>query len=147
MKHNGAVMVFSEERIKDLMRAYDECISDCDYIRMTEIYKRVVNMPSRRFWVSETRATIVINAIIKGEANLDSMWALRREMYTEIYNRVIKLKELNPNASISELCATVISMPAPKFYLTPDTAKVMICKARPKWKKEKLQKLQLLSHA
>ena len=50
MKHKGAVMEYSMERMNDLMRAYDEYISSCDYIRMPEVYKVIVNMPSRRFW-------------------------------------------------------------------------------------------------
>lgn len=49
MKHKGAVMEYSMERMNDLMRAYDEYISSCDYIRMPEVYKVIVNMPSRRF--------------------------------------------------------------------------------------------------
>ena len=39
MKHKGAVMEYSMERMNDLMRAYDEYISSCDYIRMPEVYK------------------------------------------------------------------------------------------------------------
>ena len=37
MKHKGAVMEYSMERMNDLMRAYDEYISSCDYIRMSEV--------------------------------------------------------------------------------------------------------------
>ena len=48
MKHKGAVMEYSMERMNDLMRAYDEYISSCDYIRMPEVYKVIVNMPSRK---------------------------------------------------------------------------------------------------
>ena len=44
MKHKGAVMEYSMERMNDLMRAYDEYISSCDYIRMPEVYKVIVNM-------------------------------------------------------------------------------------------------------
>ena len=32
-------MEYSMERMNDLMRAYDEYISSCDYIRMPEVYK------------------------------------------------------------------------------------------------------------
>ena len=60
MKHKGAIMEYSKERMDDLMRAYDEYISSCDYIRMSEVYKIIVNMPSRRFWVSDIRAALII---------------------------------------------------------------------------------------
>lgn len=58
-------------------------------------------------------------------------------MYEEIYNRVFKLQEECPELTISELCAKVIAQPAPKFYLTPGSAKVMVCKARKQWIQEK----------
>ena len=85
-------MEYSEERICDLMRAYDEYISSCDYIRMPEVYNIIVNMPSKRFWVSDIRAALVVSAMMRGEARLDEMWPLKKEMYEEIYRRVLVLR-------------------------------------------------------
>ena len=133
MKKKGAVMEYSKERSDDLMRAYRDYLSSCKYIVMPEVYKAVANMPSRRFWVSDTRAALVVSAIMReGEKVLDGMWATRREMYKEIYNRVIELKDVFPNKSITELCSKVVEQPAPKFYLTPDSAKILLCKIRRK---------------
>ena len=70
MKHKGAVMEYSMERMNDLMRAYDEYISSCDYIRMPEVYKVIVNMLSRRFWVSDIRAALVVSVMMRGENDL-----------------------------------------------------------------------------
>ena len=128
MKHKGAIMEYSKERMDDLMRAYDEYISSCDYIRMSEVYKIIVNMPSRRFWVSDIRAALIISAMMRGKTDLSTMCPLKKEMYEEIYNRVFKLQEECPGLTISELCAKVIAQPDPKFYLTPGSAKVMVCK-------------------
>ena len=144
MKHKGATMEYSEERINDLMRAYDEYISSCDYIRMSDVYENIVNMPSRRFWVSDIRAALVVSAIIRGEAGLESMCPLKREMYLEIYRRVVELGKECQGKRISELCAMVVMQPAPKFYLTPGSAKMMVCKARKRWIKEKWKRLRLL---
>lgn len=144
MKHKGSTMEYSEERINDLMRTYDEYISSCDYIRMPDVYKHIVEMPSRRFWVSDIRAALVVSAIIRGEAVLEDMWPLKREMYLEIHRRVIELGKQKPNMSISELCSIVVAQPAPKFYLTPGSAKIMVCKARKKWIQEKWRRLRLL---
>ena len=101
MKHKGAIMEYSKERMDDLMRAYDEYISSCDYIRMPEVYKIIVNMPSRRFWVSDIRAALVISAMIRGETDLNTMWPLKKEMYEEIYSRVLTLQEEHPELTIS----------------------------------------------
>lgn len=141
MKHKGSRMEYSKERSDDLMRVYDEYVSSCNYIRMPDVYNKIVNMPSRRFWVSDIRAALVISAMMRGEAHLDKMCASKREMYEEIYRRVMSLREEHPEKSTSELCAIVVMQPAPKFYLTPGSAKIMVCKARKEWRRRKLQKL------
>lgn len=143
MKHKGALMEFSQERLDDLMRVYDEYIASCKYIRMNDVYRCIVNMPSQRFWVSDIRAALVVSAIMRGEDKLKKMLPLKREMYMEIYQRVMNARKKYPNMSISELCSIVTMQPAPKFYLTPGSAKMMICKARKRWieKKHKIMNL------
>lgn len=143
MKHKGALMEYSQERLDDLMRVYDEYISSCDYIRMPDVYNNIVNMPSRRFWVSDIRAALVVSAMMRQEADLESMWPLKKEMYEEIYRRVIILREKQPHLTTSELCAIVVAQPAPKFYLTPGSAKMMVCKAREEWTRRKWARLRL----
>ncbi len=136
-------MEFSQERSDDLMRVYDEYIASCKYIRMNDVYKCIVNMPSRRFWVSDIRAALVVSAIGRGEDCLKEMLPLKREMYMEIYQRVMGMRNKFPNMSISELCSIVTMQPAPKFYLTPGSAKMMICKTRKKWKEKKRKMMNL----
>lgn len=144
MKHKGALAEYSKERLDDLMRVYDEYLTSCGYIRMPEVYNTIVNMPSTRFWVSDKRAEVVISAIMRGENVLQGMWSLKREMYEEIYLRVIALRKKNPHLSTAKLCAIVVCEPAPKFYLTPETAKAMVCKARKEWIRRKQARLHLL---
>jgi hypothetical protein len=143
MKHFGATMEYSEERMRDLMRAYDEYISSCDYIRMSEVYDSIVNMQSKRFWVSDIRATKVIYSMLRG-FKLNNMRPLKREMFEEIFSRVIAMKQKNPDMTISACCSVVVAQPAPKFYLTPGSAKIMVCKARKRWMREKMKRLRLL---
>jgi len=113
---------------------------------MHDAYRTIVNMPSRRFWVSDKRAVTVISAILRGEASLNGMWQLKREMYEEILRRVMALRTIRPHLSLAELCAIVVTQPAPKFYLTHGTAKAMVCKARKEWIRRKQEKLRLSSH-
>lgn len=143
MKSHGAVMEFAEERMHDLMRAYDEYISSCGQIRMHEVYSSIVNMASRRFWVSDERATQVVCFMLKGKC-LDKMRPLKREMFEEILRRVLDLHCKRPELTIKECCSIVVASPAPKFYLMPGSAKIMVCKARKKWVREKLKRLRLL---
>lgn len=144
MKHKGSLMEYSQEREDDLIRAFYEYIENCRHINMKEACKNIVNMPTQRFWVSDTRATIVITEMMKGTANLDKMCPTKREMYEEILRRVIDLQKDEPSKTIHELCAIIVAQTAPKFYLAPGSARMMIGKAKKKWIKRKLQKLQRL---
>lgn len=145
MKHTGAKMEYYKERIDDLMTRYDEYILLHEHIYMPEVYSTIVNMPSRRFWVSDNRATFVVSKMLHGEEDITkSMWPTKKEMYEEICRRVKAMMQEFPEHSIYELCSIAIEQPAPKFYITPGTAKIMICKAKRKWQEEKLRKLYLL---
>lgn len=143
MKCKGALAEYSRERADDLMRAYDKYISSCERISMPDVYRSIVNMPASRFWVSDKRAVIVVSAIINGSDILNGMWSLKREMYSEIYNRVMALKAAEPDFSLAKLCRIVVMQPAPKFYISPGTAKAMVCKVRKEWNRRKRAKLRL----
>lgn len=142
MKNKGDVVEFHKERLDDLMRAYDEVYSSCDYLCMPKIYAATAQMPSKRFWVSDIRAALVVSALLRGEDKLKGMHPQKREMYEEIYRRVLILKQKRPELRVLDLCAIVVTEPAPKFYLTAGSAKMMICKARKKWVEEKIHRLQ-----
>ena len=136
-------MEYAHERMQDLMRAYDEYISSCAHIRMPDVYSAIVNMRSSRFWVSDIRATKVIYAMLRGMP-LKDMRPLKREMFEEILRRVLALRKKRPELTIRTCCSIVVAQPAPKFYLTPGSAKIMVCKARKEWVQEKLKRLRLL---
>lgn len=87
-------------------------------------------MPSRRFWVSSVRAAVVVSAMMRGEDVLSQMRSTKSEMFREIYKRVVEIREKNPGISILEICENVVQQPAPKIYLTPGSAKIMICQYR-----------------
>ena len=137
-------MEYSKERSEDLMRAYDEYIASCKFIKMADVYTHIVDMPSKRFWVSDIRAALVVSAMMRGAIKFDSMCPTRKEMYQEIYKRVIKLRMIHPRKTILELTSMVVTQPAPKFYLASGSAKIMVCKARKEWMRRKRQKLQHL---
>lgn len=139
-KITGSTLEYSNERITALMLEYERYIASCGYIRMSEVFEHIVNQPCRRFWVSEFRAAVVIARMLKGDT-LKNMHYAKREMFQEIYNRVIWLRSKNPEMSIYQMAAAVIRQPAPKFYLSPNSAKIMFYKAKKKWYAKKMQKL------
>ncbi|MBE6300182.1 MAG: hypothetical protein E7083_07650 [Bacteroidales bacterium] len=130
MKKVGAKMEYADERMADLMRLYHEYLRECKHISLADVYEKIVNLPSRRFWVSSTHALKVVSAILRGEDILLSMRRPKAEMYIEIFRRVMQLKEREPSTSIAKLCEQVVQQPAPKIYLSPGSAKIMIYQYR-----------------
>ena len=141
MKNFGSKFEHEQERNDDIMRAYIFQIRSCDNIYLPQVLKRVVNMPSKRFWVSAERAAIVVSSMMKGNT-LESMRPTKREMFEEIYRRVMEMKEKCPYSSIYELTSYVVEEPAPKFYLTPGSAKVIIHRAKKQWHEKRKQRLR-----
>lgn len=128
MKRKGSKVECADERISELMKLYRERIKDCKHISIDEVLADIVELPCHRFWVSEKRAFVVISAMVQGKNILAKMRTPKREMYSEIYNRVIQIKREKPTLSLLEICEEVIYQPAPKIYLSPGSAKIMIYK-------------------
>lgn len=143
MKNCGSGFEYARERDDDIMRAYVEQIDSCDRIHLPKVFSRVVNMPSKRFWVSPERASIVVSNMMRGD-DLSKMRPMKREMFMEIYKRVMELRALYPHKSIIRLTTEVVQQEAPKFYLTAGSAKVIICKVKKQWYARRAQRLHRL---
>lgn len=139
----GSTLEFSDERINALMLEYERYIASCDIIRMHEVFNHIVNQPCRRFWVSNIRAAVVISDMMRG-AKLREMHSLKREMFQEIFSRVMLLREKHPDMSVFQLVSKVVTQPAPKFYLSPSSAKKMFYKARNGWYERKLRRYRFV---
>ncbi|MCM1077767.1 MAG: hypothetical protein NC411_10455 [Bacteroides sp.] len=138
----GSTLEYSEERITALMVEYDRYIASCSYIRMSDVFDHIVNRPCPRFWVSDIRAAVVIAGMLKG-GQLRNMRPSKREMFQEIFRRVCRLKAAHPSLPLSQLVAEVVSQPAPKFYLSPSSARIMVYKAKKEWFIKKKRKIRL----
>ena len=143
MKNVGSTFEYEDARNKDLMRAYKRLIDETRDIRMSEIYEKVVQMPSERFWVSEERAAIVVSNMLKGRS-IAQMRPNKREMFEEICRRTRELQKQRPDDTVYDLVFDVVSSPAPKFYLTPKTAKVIISRIKCQWYEQKKRKYRHL---
>lgn len=133
MKSFGSILTFTRERNAALLKAYQHHISAVKTIRLKEIGHKIVNSPSPRFWVSEERAAAVVSAIMRGKPILNSMRPTKREMFQEIYRRVIALKKVHPDWTLCQLVSDVVNSPAPKFYMEPSSALERLFKIRNGW--------------
>ena len=146
MKHRGNTFYYEDLRNRDLMRAYHSLLKSDKNIRLSDVYNKVVNMQSERFWVSEERAAIVVSAMLAGrpliEVNVSA--PARVEMFQEIYRRFCEIKKAQPERSIYDIVTEVVISPAPKFYLTPSSAKVIINKIEKGWYEQRKRKYRHL---
>lgn len=129
MKPHGTVNELSVERRKALLKAYMKQIAISRSIHLPDICKAVALSPAPRFWVSPMRAAIVISQIRRGD-RLDNMRPTTRDMFMEIYRRAISLQAEHPDLTMLAIARKVVESPAPQWYLTPDTVKVLICRSR-----------------
>lgn len=130
VKSFGSILTFTSERNEALLKVYKEHIGAASFVRLDEIGEKIVNSPSPRFWVSEERAAIIVSAIMRGKPVLETMRPTKREMFEEIYRRVIALKGKHPNWHLCRLVFEVVNSPAPKFYMEASSALERLYKIR-----------------
>ena len=118
MRHREAVYGF-KERYSDLNNAFKQALSLGYYSTQYDAMAAAVNLPSRRFWVSEERLVEVINAIESGKDLSVKPDSPRYEMFHELYRRYLDYKAEHPYLSKLEICSEIIYQPAPKFYMKP----------------------------
>ena len=129
MKYKDSRCYFIQERDADLLSAYQKIIKVRDNIRLSEIEQKLAQSPSRRFWVSEERAYIVILDLLKGKT-LDNMIPTRKAMYQEIFRRFQIHKGNEPQLSNMEIIKRVCAEKAPSFYLTSQSIHVILSRVR-----------------
>lgn len=119
-----------QEKEQDLEEALRNIYSNCrGRIHYKELSRRLATHPSRRFWVSAETAYVVIKRMLAG-ATLEAMRDTKRNMYMEIYRRVCKMREENPDKELEDIVDEVVEQPAPSFYITNGTAYVLITRIK-----------------
>lgn len=137
MRLKGSTSAFQEERDKDLIRAYREQLSlQKDRISLPDVLRATVNSPSAKFWTTIERAMAVVTQMRRGQ-DTKVMMPLRLEMYKEIARRVDAVIEKDPNVDLESAVIMVVEGGAPKFYLTPKSAKTIIHNIRKRWRMQK----------
>ncbi len=123
MKHKNSVSDFIAQRNREFMRAFRIVVAQQQRFDIRKDFELVVEMPCSRFWVSEERATAIIIAMMQKKDILKMMHFSKKEMYMEIFRRVVALKEQHPEMKLYDLVFEVVNSPAPKFYYSPRYAR------------------------
>lgn len=141
MKYKGSQFEYKFERDADLLRAYREQLAIRHNISLTEIASAIAKSPSRRFWVSEERAYIVVSDMIKGKS-IETMSKTKQAMFGEIYRRYVIYQKQLPTMSKRDMIWHICNEEAPEFYLTPKSVIVILHKARKEEKKRCTERLR-----
>lgn len=126
MKKIHCYSEFTSERNLHLIENFRKVIASQSKIAMQKAFSLAADAPAPRFWVSEPRAAYVIGRMLAGCDPTSRMTPEKREMYTEIYARFLRLREHCPQASIYELVLEVVNQPAPRTYMSWQRARSVI---------------------
>lgn len=129
MKKNGCVCDFVPRRNAELYKTFRHTLVSTSSVDMNLIYKLTADAPSSRFWTSERRAAEVISMMLRG-ISISFMSPTRQEMFRELFRRFLELRSADPKESVSQTVVQAVNSPAPKFYLTPKSVKVILCRYR-----------------
>ncbi len=130
MKHSGCYSDFTEKRNQELLAAFRRVFEEKPFFDINKDFALVVNSPCSRFWISEERATAVVSAMLHGQPILDSMRPSKREMFLDIYHRVLLIRDDFPDSPLSDIVFVVVNSGAPKFYMKPRHAREILYKMK-----------------
>lgn len=132
MRKRGSVFILSQERDKDLFRAYRVVLRKqlqlYGRVTLTGIMEKVVNSPASRYWVSSDRAYSVILRMDKGQPV--RMKPRAKVFYKSLYKDFCIYREKHPELPIKHIVEIVIQQPAPCFMISSEFARMIIFKMR-----------------
>lgn len=144
----GRQFEYRRQRDSALMASYRAALARTPArTPLADVMRITVSAPCERFWVSASRAYGVITDMRQGGNPLAGMGRNKRQMYAEINRRVQLMEQTPPGGGLKlhELVELVVEQPAPCFYMTPESAKVIICRIRKEeWYKQRLKHLRFL---
>ena len=107
----------------DLIKAY--CKACEGSWTMRDACAKAVKMPAPRFYISPKQAHHFISQMVKGDFEQVDLLCrpLRRQMYYELYDVVIKLSERREFMckSLWYILQFAVTQPASQFFVTPQT--------------------------
>lgn len=130
MKHTGSISDFTAKRNQELLAAFRKVFQTKSFFDITNDYALVVHTPCSRFWCSEERATAVVSAMLRGRSIHFTMRKSKRDMFLDIYCRVLFDRAATPDSPLSDIVFNVVNSQAPQFYMAPRHAREILYKMK-----------------
>lgn len=129
MKNSGSTSDFIADRDRELHASFMHVLRTATDMPLRRMFGAAARRRASRFWVSETRAAIVISAMMRGCAP-ERMYQKRKEMYDELCRRVTEKMRLDPDLCLQHAVNEAVYEEAPEFYLTDESARSIIYRMR-----------------
>ena len=111
-------------RNRELRRAVAKAIAEGDNLSAEQVYHRAALTATSRFWISEERAYNVLLAFRRNTP--PPLKGTRRRMYLDLWDRVCDILDRHPGVSFIDAVHQAVNSPAPEFYLTPKSVRVIL---------------------
>lgn len=120
-------MKLRERRDLELFRAYQNALKEHDFVDQRQAVDYVRKHEAPRWFVSKEFCAAVISSLMRGKNNY-KMRANKRRKFQALYELYLNLKNVFPYSAFNhlELCAALVEMPAPEWYLDHQMASRII---------------------
>ena len=119
--------------VEDLSAAFKQAEQEAGiYLRWTKkitLLERAINKPAKSFYVSMEEGTRMIHQIEKKGISEVKDSPLTNQKYNDLYREYLRLKERFTELPDLAVIRMAIEQPAPRFYVRPQTAGLILNKA------------------
>ena len=92
------------------------------------IYNAVIKSTASQFFIGEEKAIRNLKKLVNGK--MDISRKVKRQMYSDLMEKVVKVQQEKPGISFSEAVREAIYTEAPQFYISPRLARKIISQKR-----------------
>lgn len=120
-------MMLRECRDKELFRAYQNALKERTFADQREAVDYVRKNEAPRWFVSKEFCAAVISSWLRGK-EFCKMRPNKRRKFLALYELYLSLRNKFPYSSLNhlELCATIVDMPAPEWFIDHQLASRII---------------------
>lgn len=111
-------MMLRKQRDQELFRAYQKALKENDFSDQREAVEYVRKHEAPRWFVSKEFCAAVISSWLRGK-EFCKMRNNKKRKFQALYDIYLKLKNVFPYSACNhlELCAAIVDMPAPEWYI------------------------------
>lgn len=120
-------MKLRERRDRELFRSYQKALQENDFVDQRQAVDFVRKHEAPRWFVSKEFCAAVISSWLRGK-EFCRMRENKRRKFEALYGIYLSLRNEFPYSAMNllELCATIVEMPAPEWFIDYQSASRII---------------------